>query len=79
MPTGCAPHPLVARTYYLAHLEHSPAQQDIYRRHCLSPGSMISFDIKGGEAGSLPLPQRPAAHQAGREHWAAPKALAEHP
>jgi methionine-gamma-lyase len=43
-------HPLVARTYYLTHLEHCPVQQDIYRRHCLSPGSMISFDIKGGEA-----------------------------
>ncbi|WP_139920550.1 cystathionine gamma-synthase family protein [Hymenobacter sp. DG01] len=43
-------HPLVARTYYLTHLEHSPVQQDIYRRHCLSPGSMISFDIRGGEA-----------------------------
>ncbi|TGE27975.1 cystathionine gamma-synthase family protein [Hymenobacter metallicola] len=43
-------HPLVARTYYLTHLEHCPVQQDIYRRHCLSPGSMISFDIRGGEA-----------------------------
>ncbi|GAB3864085.1 cystathionine gamma-synthase family protein [Hymenobacter segetis] len=42
-------HPLVANTYYLTHLEHNPVQQDIYRRHCLSPGSMISFDIKGGE------------------------------
>ena len=42
-------HPLVQRTYYLTHLEHCPVQQDIYRRHCLSPGSMISFDIKGGE------------------------------
>ncbi len=43
-------HPLVQRTYYLGHLEHDPAQQDIYRRHCLAPGSMISFDIRGGEA-----------------------------
>ncbi len=43
-------HPLVARTYYLGHLAHSPAQQDIYDRHCASPGSMISFDICGGEA-----------------------------
>ncbi|MDO7876165.1 cystathionine gamma-synthase family protein [Hymenobacter sp. ASUV-10] len=42
-------HPLVERTYYLTHLEHNPVQQDIYRRHCLSPGSMISFDIRGGE------------------------------
>ena len=43
-------HPLVARTYYFTHLEHDPAQQNIYRRHYLSPGSMISFDIRGGEA-----------------------------
>jgi methionine-gamma-lyase len=43
-------HPLVTRTYYLGHLEHAAAQYDIYRRQCLSPGSMISFDIEGGEA-----------------------------
>ena len=43
-------HPLVERTYYLSHLAHNPVQQDIYQRHCLAPGSMISFDIKGGEA-----------------------------
>ena len=43
-------HALVTRTYYLGHLEGNPAQTDIYQRHCLSPGSMISFDIKGGEA-----------------------------
>ena len=46
-------HPLVARTYYLTHLEHDPAQQDIYQRHCLSPGFIISFDIRGGEAGAF--------------------------
>ncbi|MFD2785541.1 cystathionine gamma-synthase family protein [Hymenobacter rubripertinctus] len=43
-------HPLVERTHYLTHLEGNPVQQDIYRRQCLSPGSMISFDIRGGEA-----------------------------
>ncbi|QIX62314.1 cystathionine gamma-synthase family protein [Hymenobacter sp. BT18] len=43
-------HPQVARTYYLTHLEHDPAQQAIYEQQCLSPGSMISFDIEGGEA-----------------------------
>jgi methionine-gamma-lyase len=43
-------HPMVTRTYYLGHLEHDAAQQDIYQRQCLSPGSMISFDIRGGEA-----------------------------
>ncbi|MBC7449119.1 MAG: cystathionine gamma-synthase family protein [Hymenobacteraceae bacterium] len=43
-------HPLVTRTYYLGHLAENSAQADIYRRHCLAPGSMISFDIRGGEA-----------------------------
>ncbi|RTQ50821.1 cystathionine gamma-synthase family protein [Hymenobacter gummosus] len=43
-------HPQVTCTYYLGHLEHDAAQYDIYRRQCLSPGSMISFDIRGGEA-----------------------------
>ncbi len=43
-------HPLVTRTYYLGHLEGNAVQTDIYRRCCLSPGSMISFDIQGGEA-----------------------------
>ena len=43
-------HPLVTRTYYLGHLAGNAAQTDIYQRHCLSPGSMISFDIAGGEA-----------------------------
>jgi methionine-gamma-lyase len=42
-------HPQVERTYYLTHLEHDPAQQAIYEQQCLSPGSMISFDIRGGE------------------------------
>jgi methionine-gamma-lyase len=43
-------HELVERTYYLGHLAEGSAQADIYQRHCTSPGSMISFDIKGGEA-----------------------------
>lgn len=43
-------HPQVERTYYLTHLEHDPAQQAIYEQQCLSPGSMISFDIRGSEA-----------------------------
>ena len=40
----------MARTYYLNHLEHNPDQQDIYRRHYLSPNSIISFDVRGGKA-----------------------------
>ena len=48
-----ADHPKVERVHYLGHLtEDSPAQR-LYRRQCLSPGSMIAFDIRGGEAESF--------------------------
>ncbi|MER2997364.1 cystathionine gamma-synthase family protein [Pontibacter populi] len=42
-------HPKVERIYYLGDLQGSPQQQAIYEKQCLSAGSMISFDIKGGE------------------------------
>ncbi len=42
--------PQVEQVYHLGDLSHDPVQQDIFNRHCKSPGSMISFDIKGGEA-----------------------------
>ncbi len=43
-------HPKVKRTYYLGHLEPGSRDQEIYDRQCSAPGSMISFDIDGGEA-----------------------------
>jgi methionine-gamma-lyase len=42
-------HPKVEKVYYLGHLSEEDSQFDIYRRQCLSPGAMISFDIVGGE------------------------------
>lgn len=42
-------HPKVEKVYYLGHLGEEDSQFDIYRRQCLSPGAMISFDIVGGE------------------------------
>ncbi|NDK57260.1 cystathionine gamma-synthase family protein [Pontibacter fetidus] len=42
-------HPKVDRIYYLGDLQNNPHQQAIYEKQCLSAGSMISFDIKGGE------------------------------
>ena len=44
-----ADHPKVDRVYYLGHLAEGDPQYEIYRKQCLSPGSMISFDIRGGE------------------------------
>jgi methionine-gamma-lyase len=45
-----AGHPKVEQVYYLGHITEGADQHDIYQRQCLSPGSMIAFDIVGGEA-----------------------------
>jgi methionine-gamma-lyase len=45
-----ADHPKVESVRYLGHLTEEHPEFDIYRRQCLSPGSMISFDLVGGEA-----------------------------
>ncbi|MBB6609491.1 cystathionine gamma-synthase family protein [Pontibacter sp. Tf4] len=42
-------HPKIDRIYYLGDLQNNTQQQAIYEKQCLSAGSMISFDIKGGE------------------------------
>jgi methionine-gamma-lyase len=42
-------HPKVERVYYLGHITEADPQYPIYRKQCLAPGSMISFDIVGGE------------------------------
>ena len=44
-----ATHPQVESVYYLG-LVQDPQQKAIFDRQCLSAGSMISFDIRGGEA-----------------------------
>ncbi|HET8627875.1 MAG TPA: cystathionine gamma-synthase family protein [Thermomicrobiales bacterium] len=43
-------HPKVERVYYLGHIGEDDPQYDVYRRQCLAPGAMISFDVVGGEA-----------------------------
>jgi methionine-gamma-lyase len=45
-----ADHPKVERVYYLGLLAEGSAEHDHYRRQCLAPGGMISFDLLGGEA-----------------------------
>lgn len=44
-----ASHPKVEKVYYLGHLREGDPQYAIYRKQCLAPGSMISFDIRGDE------------------------------
>jgi methionine-gamma-lyase len=45
-----AEHPKVERVNYLGHLTEDHPQFELYRRQCLAPGSMVAFDIRGGEA-----------------------------
>jgi methionine-gamma-lyase len=48
-------HPKVDRVHYLGHLSEDDPDFATYRRQCLSPGSMISFEIRGGEAEAFRL------------------------
>jgi methionine-gamma-lyase len=43
-------HPKVRRVHYLDLLERGDPMYDVYRRQCSAPGSVIAFDIDGGEA-----------------------------
>ncbi len=43
-------HPKVEKVYYLGLLEPGTRAYELYEKQYLSPGAMISFDIKGGEA-----------------------------
>ncbi len=43
-------HPKVARVYYPGLAEMGPRQVALWRRQCTGSGSVVSFDIKGGEA-----------------------------
>jgi len=44
-----ADHPRVRAVHYPGHLEEGDPQHAIYRRQCLAPGAMISFDVDGGQ------------------------------
>jgi methionine-gamma-lyase len=44
-----AAHPAVAKVHYLGSLKPGDAQYKLYRRQCTAPGSVISFEVKGGE------------------------------
>ena len=48
-------HPKVDPVHYLGHLGENDPDFDPYRSQCLSPGSMISFEIRGGEAEAFRL------------------------
>jgi len=48
-------HPKVERVHYLGHITEGDPQFEIYRKQCLAPGGMISFEVVGGEAEAFRL------------------------
>lgn len=42
-------HPKVDKVYYLGLITSESPNYEVYRKQYLSPGAMLSFDIKGGE------------------------------
>ncbi|HMR90360.1 MAG TPA: cystathionine gamma-synthase family protein [Saprospiraceae bacterium] len=42
-------HPKVEKVYYLGLISERSPNYDMYKRQYVSPGAMLSFDIKGGE------------------------------
>lgn len=45
-----ADHPKIERVRYLGLLTETDPMFEVYRRQCSGPGSLIAFDVKGGEA-----------------------------
>ena len=45
-----AEHPKVAKVHYLGLLTEDDPMFALYRRQCTAPGSMVAFDVRGGEA-----------------------------
>lgn len=44
-----AEHPRVRKVHYLGFLEPGDAMHEVYTRQCVAAGSVISFDLHGGE------------------------------
>jgi len=42
-------HPKVRRVFYLGLIAENDPQSATYRKQCEGPGSLIAFDVKGGE------------------------------
>ena len=52
---GLAEHPKVTAVRYPGLLEPGSQQYRIYMRQCTGPGSLINFDVKGGEEAAFEL------------------------
>ena len=43
-------HPKVKKVYYLGLITEEDEEFELYKRQCLAPGSIIAFEVNGGEA-----------------------------
>jgi methionine-gamma-lyase len=50
-----ADHPKVKCVNYLGHIREDGPQYELYKKQCLGPGSIVSFEIIGGEAEAFRL------------------------
>jgi len=50
-----AQHPKVKRVHYLGLLREDDPMNGVYRKQCSAPGSLIAFEVKGGEKGAFRL------------------------
>lgn len=50
-----ADHPKVQQVHYLGHLREGDPDWKLYRKQCSAPGSIISFEVVGGEAEAFRL------------------------
>jgi methionine-gamma-lyase len=48
-----AGHPKIGTVHYLKHMSESDPMYGTYKRQCLAPGSLVSFDVRGGEAAAF--------------------------
>lgn len=46
-------HEKIEKVYYLGLIDENSSSYELYKRQYTSPGAMISFDIKGGEASAF--------------------------
>ena len=46
-------HPKVRAVHYIGRTTEDNTMYEVYRRQCLAPGSVIAFDLEGGEAGAF--------------------------
>ena len=46
-------HPKIRDVHYLGLMTEDDPMFEVYRRQCAGPGSMVSFEVEGGEAGAF--------------------------